>query len=253
MYSRRLFYYVSRINRGSRVPGRFDNSSVGKTFFSTTNRNAYPATSNAAFLSSSNYKKSASKFFVAACSVTAAVGTLAYCNANPLHAEETAKFAGKKGTSSERTFIMIKPDGVTRGLVGDIISRFEKRGYKLVAIKSLVPSRQLAEQHYADLSTRPFFKGLVNYITSGKAPVVAMVWEGKDVIRQGRIMIGATNPLDAAPGTIRNTYSISIGRNIIHGSDSFDTAEQEIGLWFGKPGELASWEPANWNWIMAEN
>ncbi|CAG8517475.1 10324_t:CDS:2 [Ambispora gerdemannii] len=251
MYSRRLLSYVSRIGRGSRAPGRFDN---GKTFFSTTNRNAYPATINATSLSSSTYRKSA-KFFVAACSVTAAVGTLAYCNAqaNPLHAEETVSFAGRKGTESERTFIMVKPDGVTRGLVGEIISRFEKRGYKLVAIKSLVPSRQLAEQHYGDLRTRPFFKGLVNYITSGKAPVVAMVWEGRDVIRQSRAMIGATNPLEAVPGTIRHAFSISIGRNVIHGSDSFDSAEKEIGLWFGKPGDLVSWEPVNWNWIMAEN
>jgi len=193
------------------------------------------------------------QFFAAACSVTAAVGIYAYCNAksNPVHLDSPS-VAGTKGTSSERTFIMVKPDGVTRGLIGEIIARFEKRGYKLVAIKSLVPSKQLAEKHYADLKTKPFFKSLVEYITNGKAPVVAMVWEGKDVIRQGRVMVGATNPLEAAPGSIRGTYSISIGRNIIHGSDSFDSAEKEIGLWFGK-SELVIWEPITWNWVMAEN
>ncbi|KAG9291627.1 hypothetical protein G9A89_022046 [Geosiphon pyriformis] len=191
-----------------------------------------------------------SGFFV----VASSVGAYAYCNAtsSPLYMEANS-IAGIKGTDSERTFIMVKPDGVTRGLVGEIISRFEKRGYKLVGIKSLVPSKQLAEQHYADLKSRPFFRGLVEYITDGKAPVVAMVWEGKDVIRQGRTMIGATNPLDSAPGTIRGEYAISIGRNIIHGSDSFDSAEKEISLWFSTPGEITQWKPPNWNWIMADN
>ncbi len=105
--------------------------------------------------------------------------------------------------------------------MGKIVDRFETKGYKLVAIKSIVPSRELAEVHYGDLKGRPFYEGLVSYMTSGKAPVIAMVWEGIDVIRQGRRIIGATNPLDADPGSIRGQYCISVGRNIIHGSDRY--------------------------------
>jgi nucleoside-diphosphate kinase len=153
---------------------------------------------------------------------------------------------------NERTFIAIKPDGVQRNLVGEIIQRFEKRGYKLVAIKSLVPSRDLAEKHYGDLKAKPFFNGLVDYMTNGEAPVVAMVWEGKDVVRQGRAIIGATNPLESAPGTIRGQFCISVGRNIIHGSDSFESAEKEIGLWF-LPSELVNWKSAMDKWINSSN
>ncbi|RUP47144.1 nucleoside diphosphate kinase [Jimgerdemannia flammicorona] len=123
---------------------------------------------------------------------------------------ETKPLAGIKNTASERTFIAVKPDGVQRGLVGKIVSRFEERGYKLVAIKAVVPSRALAEEHYADLRARPFFRGLVEYMTNGKAPVVAMVWEGKDVVRQGRAMIGATNPLESSPGSIRGQYCVGV-------------------------------------------
>ncbi|KAI8851999.1 hypothetical protein BC829DRAFT_441013 [Chytridium lagenaria] len=166
-------------------------------------------------------------------------------------ATPTTTIAGTKG-GIERTFIAIKPDGTQRALVGEIIGRFEKRGYKLVAIKSLVPSKALAEQHYADLSARPFFKGLVAYMTSGKAPVIAMVWEGKDVIRQGRRIVGATNPLEAAPGTIRGDHCISVGRNIIHASDAFETATEEIGLWFKKE-EITLWNFANNEWINSDN
>jgi len=191
---------------------------------------------------------------VTAAGAIGAVGIYTYFQAkqHPVFAE-TKPLAGIKGQSSERTFIAVKPDGVQRGLVGKIVSRFEERGYKLVAIKAVVPSRALAEEHYADLRPRPFFKGLVDYMTNGKAPVVAMVWEGKDVIRQGRAMIGATNPLDSAPGSIRGQYCISVGRNIIHGSDSYESAAKEIVLWFGKPGDIINWEPANWVWTMAEN
>eukprot|EP00842_Homolaphlyctis_polyrhiza_P005594 jgi/Hompol1/6035/HPOL_004831-RA len=159
--------------------------------------------------------------------------------------------AGEKG-GIERTFIALKPDGTQRGLLGHVISRFEQKGYKLVAIKAIVPSRALAEKHYEDLSTRPFFGGLVKYMTSGAAPVVAMVWEGKDVIRQGRRLIGATNPLEAQPGTIRGDFCISVGRNIIHGSDSFESAEKEIGLWFGK-SEIYEWQYGNSEWMFADN
>lgn len=138
----------------------------------------------------------------------------------------------------ERTFIMIKPDGVERGLVAKIIKRFEQRGYKMVAMKFMKASPELLKQHYGDLAGKPFFDGLVNFIGSG--PVVPMVWEGKDVVKQGRQMMGETNPLASKPGSIRGDFSIDIGRNIIHGSDSVDSAKKEIGLWF-KEEELVSW------------
>ncbi|KAI8072496.1 nucleoside diphosphate kinase, partial [Gongronella butleri] len=156
-------------------------------------------------------------------------------------------------SATERTFVAVKPDGVHRGLVGKIISRFEDRGYKLVGLKAVVPARDLTEEHYGDLKSKPFFKGLVDYMSNGSAPVVAMVWEGPDVIRQSRKIIGATNPLEAAPGTIRADYTLSVGRNAIHGSDSFESAEKEIGLWFGKAGELVDWERAGSEWVISNN
>lgn len=146
---------------------------------------------------------------------------------------------------AERTFLAIKPDGVQRGLVGEIIGRFEGKGFKLVGLKQLTPSRELAEQHYGVHRERPFFAGLVSFITSG--PVVAMVWEGEGVIAAARLMIGATKPLEAAPGTIRGDLAIDIGRNVIHGSDGPDTATFEIGLWF-TPSELCVWTPADQGW-----
>ncbi|WVQ98000.1 hypothetical protein IAU59_005120 [Kwoniella sp. CBS 9459] len=164
---------------------------------------------------------------------------------------ESKTIAGEKGTASERSFVMIKPDGVSRQLVGKIISRFEERGYKLVAIKSLTPSPALAKEHYSDLSARPFYNGLVKYITSG-TPVVAMVWEGKDVIKQGRRIVGATNPQEADPGSVRGQYAVSVGRNLIHASDAFDSATKEIGLWFAEE-ELSDYEPIAWPWVMADN
>ncbi|KAJ3319874.1 hypothetical protein HDV06_005850 [Boothiomyces sp. JEL0866] len=164
---------------------------------------------------------------------------------------EVKSHAGVQG-GIERTFIAVKPDGTQRGLVGKIIQRFEEKGYKLVGLKAIVPSRALAEVHYADLKARPFFKGLVDYMTSGKAPVIAMVWEGPDVIKQGRRIIGATNPLQAEPGTIRGDYCISVGRNIIHGSDSFESANIEIPLWFGS-NEVYDWEFGNAEWVLSQN
>ncbi len=146
----------------------------------------------------------------------------------------------------EKSFIMIKPDGVQRGLVGDIIKKFETKGFTLVGLKQMAVSRELAEAHYAVHKERPFFKGLVDYIIS--APVVAMVWEGEGVIASARKLIGATNPLDAEPGTIRGDYGITIGRNLIHGSDAPETAQSEIKLWFGD-GELCSWEPTMKPWL----
>ena len=133
--------------------------------------------------------------------------------------------------AQEQSYIMIKPDGVQRGLVGDVIKRFEQRGYTLKGLKLLNVERSLAEKHYADLSSKPFFPALVDYICSG--PVVAMVWEGKNVVATGRTMIGATNPQASAPGTIRGDFCIEVGRNVIHGSDSVENAQKEIALWFG--------------------
>ncbi|MFN5466036.1 MAG: nucleoside-diphosphate kinase [Cyanobacteriota bacterium] len=146
---------------------------------------------------------------------------------------------------AERTFLAIKPDGVQRGLVGEIIGRFERKGFKLVGLKQLTPTRELAENHYGVHRERPFFAGLVTFITSG--PVVAMVWEGEGVIAAARLMIGATKPLEAAPGTIRGDLAMDIGRNVIHGSDGADTAAFEIGLWFS-PSELSEWTPADHSW-----
>ena len=146
---------------------------------------------------------------------------------------------------AERTFLAIKPDGVQRGLVGEILGRFERKGFKLIALKQIIPSRGLAEQHYGVHKERPFFEGLVDFITSG--PVVAMVWEGDGVIASARKLIGSTKPLDADPGTIRGDLAINIGRNVIHGSDGPDTANFEIGLWFNSD-ELNDWNPSDQIW-----
>lgn len=135
----------------------------------------------------------------------------------------------------ERTYIMVKPDGVERRLTGEIIRRFENRGLKLVALKMLAPTRETAEKHYEVHRERPFFADLVEFVTSG--PVVAMVWEGQDVVKLTRQMIGATKPLEALPGTIRGDYTADIQRNLIHGSDSPENAQTEIALWFG-PSEV---------------
>lgn len=146
----------------------------------------------------------------------------------------------------ERTFIMIKPDGVQRGLIGEVISRFERKGFSLVGMKFMSVSRELAEKHYEVHKERPFFSGLVEFIIS--SPVVAMVWEGENVIASARTLIGATKPTEAQPGTIRGDFGIEVGRNLIHGSDAPETAQQEIALWF-QEGELAAWEPAAKAWL----
>ncbi|XP_055927555.1 nucleoside diphosphate kinase-like [Argiope bruennichi] len=150
----------------------------------------------------------------------------------------------------ERTFIMIKPDGVQRGLVGKIISRFEEKGFKLVAMKFMQASQELLEKHYAELSGRPFFAGLVNYMQLG--PVVPMVWEGLNIVKTARDIIGATNPMDSLPGTIRGDLCVQVGRNIIHGSDSLPSAEKEISLWFTED-ELANYSLAMDSWINEGN
>lgn len=147
----------------------------------------------------------------------------------------------------ERTFLMIKPDGVQRNLVGEIIQRFEAKGFTLVGLKMMQVSSELAEKHYAVHKERPFFRSLVDFITS--SPVVAMVWQGEGVIASARKIIGATNPLNAEPGTIRGDFGISVGRNLIHGSDGPDTAKDEVSLWFSD-AELADWTPAITPWVV---
>jgi len=135
----------------------------------------------------------------------------------------------------ERTYIMVKPDGVARRLSGEIIRRFENRGLRLVGLKMVVPTRETAEAHYAVHSDKPFFGELVDFVTSG--PVVAMVWEGNDAIALCRQMIGATKPINATPGTIRGDFTCDMMSNLIHGSDAPETAAQEMALWF-TDGEL---------------
>jgi len=146
----------------------------------------------------------------------------------------------------ERTFIMIKPDAVQRGLTGEIIKRFEQKGFNVIAMKMMNVSRELAEKHYDVHRDKSFFSNLVEFITS--APVVAMVWEGEGIVAATRKIVGETNPLNAEPGTIRGDYGISIGRNLIHASDAVETAQREISLWF-EEAELISWEGALQNWI----
>jgi nucleoside-diphosphate kinase len=132
----------------------------------------------------------------------------------------------------ERTFLMVKPDGVQRNLVGEIVARFEKKGFQLVGGKLMSISKDLAQEHYGEHKERPFFGELVDFITSG--PVFAMVWEGENVISTARQMMGSTNPKDAVQGTIRGDFGITVGKNVIHGSDSSTSATREIGIFFNE-------------------
>ncbi|PON58824.1 Nucleoside diphosphate kinase [Parasponia andersonii] len=158
----------------------------------------------------------------------------------------------------EQTFIMIKPDGLQRGLIGEIISRYEKKGFILKGLKLISAERSLAEKHYAEHSERPFFNQLVEFISSG--PIVAMVWEGKNAIATARKLIGSSNPDDSAPGTIRGDFAIdidrarefthyehSLSRNVIHGSDTVESAQREIALWF--PEGTTRWQSSLHSWI----
>lgn len=147
----------------------------------------------------------------------------------------------------ERTLIIVKPDGVQRGLTGEIIRRFETRGLRIVGMKFMSVSRALAEQHYAIHKGKPFYEPLVNYITSG--PVVVMALEGTNAVEAARGTIGATNPAKAAAGSIRGDLGIEIGRNLVHGSDSVENGQAEIALWF-KPDELVSWQRSTDSWIF---
>lgn len=146
----------------------------------------------------------------------------------------------------EKTFLMVKPDGVQRQLIGEIVSRFEKKGFHLVGAKLMKVSTELAEKHYGEHKERPFFGELVDFITS--SPVFAMVWEGENVIATARQMMGSTNPKDALPGTIRGDYGVTVGKNIIHGSDSPESAEREIGLFFNQE-ELVEYTKLINDWI----
>ncbi len=144
---------------------------------------------------------------------------------------------------AERTFVAIKPDGVKRNLIGKIITRFEEKGYKIVGLKLLLPTLEMAEKHYEEHKGKPFYPRLINYITSG--PIVAMVVEGNNVVAESRRMMGSTKPEDAEAGTIRFDYAISMEYNIIHGSDSVASAEREIAIYF-KEEELCS----NWSTML---
>ena len=147
----------------------------------------------------------------------------------------------------EQSLVLVKPDGVQRGLVGEIIFRLERRGLKLVGAKFLQVSQELAETHYAVHKGKPFYDGLIAYITS--APVMAMVWEGPNAIAAVRQTMGATRPTEAAPGSIRHDFGLEVGRNLTHASDSVDNGEQEVKLWFSSH-ELIQWNRANDPWIF---
>ena len=147
----------------------------------------------------------------------------------------------------ERTFVAVKPDGVQRGLIGDVISRFEKRGLKLAGMKLMVVSKEKAEEHYGEHKDKPFFKGLVDFITSG--PIVAMVWEGNDAITLARNVIGATNPANADQGTIRGDLAVEIGRNVVHGSDGPESAAREISIFFSDAEVCKQWARSIDSWV----
>jgi len=147
----------------------------------------------------------------------------------------------------ERSLVLVKPDGVQRGLVGEVIARLERRGLRLIGAKFMQVSNELAETHYGIHKGKPFYAGLIAYITS--APVMAMVWEGPNAINAIRQTMGATRPWEAAPGTIRHDFALEVGRNITHASDSVENGQAEAALWF-KPEELVSWSREVDRWIF---
>ena len=150
----------------------------------------------------------------------------------------------------ERTFVIVKPDCVQRALTGEIIKRLEQRGLKLLAGKFIMVSQELAEKHYAAHVGKPFYKGLVKYITA--APVMAMIWEGPEAVSAVRNTMGATDPVKADPGSIRHDYAVLISRNLTHASDSVESAEKEIALWF-KPEEICDWDRTVDPWLLGKN
>ncbi|XP_074552460.1 nucleoside diphosphate kinase, mitochondrial [Halichoeres trimaculatus] len=161
----------------------------------------------------------------------------------------SALLGGHRSASSlpdvrERTLIAVKPDGVQRRLVGQIIQRFEQRGFKLVGLKMLQASEDLLSQHYSELRAKPFYPRLLKYMSSG--PVVVMVWEGHKVVQTSRVMVGHTNPAEASAGTVRGDFSFHVSRNVVHASDSLEGAQREIQLWF-KGKELLNWDSCDQN------
>jgi nucleoside-diphosphate kinase len=147
----------------------------------------------------------------------------------------------------EQSLVLVKPDGVQRALVGEVISRLERRGLRLVAAKFVQVSRELAETHYAIHKGKPFYEGLISYITS--APVMAMVWEGPNAIAAIRQTMGSTRPTEAAPGSLRHDFALEVGRNLTHASDSVENGGNEVALWF-KPGELVDWKREVDRWVF---
>ncbi len=150
----------------------------------------------------------------------------------------------------EQTFVALKPDAVQRGLVGVMIDRLERKGFKLVGLKLMRVPRSLAEEHYGEHREKPFFKGLVDFICSG--PIVAMVWEGNNAVESIRKMMGATNPKEALPGTLRGDFAVDLGRNVIHGSDSVDSAKREINLFFSPDEVLSNWSRTTEPWVYEQ-
>ena len=146
----------------------------------------------------------------------------------------------------EKTFVLVKPDGVQRGLIGDVMTRLERRGLHLIGAKFMQVSPELAETHYGIHKGKPFYESLIQYITS--SPVMAMVWEGKNAVAAVRQTMGSTNPLEATPGSIRHDFGLDIGRNITHASDSPENGEKETALWF-HPEELVEWKSVTDTWI----
>jgi len=149
--------------------------------------------------------------------------------------------------SVERTLVLIKPDGVQRGLIGEVIARLERRGLRLVAAKFMQVSTELAETHYAIHKGKPFYEGLISYITS--APVMAMAWEGPNAIAAVRQTMGATRPTEAAPGSVRHDFALEVGRNLAHASDTVENGEKEVELWF-KNEELVDWKREVDRWVF---
>ena len=147
----------------------------------------------------------------------------------------------------ERSLVLVKPDGVQRGLVGEVIMRLERRGLLLIAGKFMQVSKELAETHYAIHKGKPFYDGLIEYITS--APVMAMVWSGPNAVAAIRQTMGATRPTEAAPGSLRHDFALEIGRNLTHASDTVDNSEKEVALWFA-PSELVDWKRESDRWIF---
>jgi nucleoside-diphosphate kinase len=147
----------------------------------------------------------------------------------------------------EKTFVMVKPDGVQRGLIGEVIARLERRGLKLVAAKFMPVSQELAERHYAVHKGKSFYEPLIRYITS--APVMAMVWEGPNAVAAVRQTMGSTRPTEAAPGSLRHDYALMVGRNLTHASDSVENGELEVALWF-RPEELVDWGRVVDEWVL---